>query len=723
MNKISLADVSRAPPGEGYDDPLLDCLHILTRLHGRPVSPAALRAGLPMAGTHLTPQGFLRAAERQGYSARIVKRSLGKISRLLLPAVLLLHDETAGVLVDFDSKRKLAKVVLPESGIGAREIPVAELARQFTGFVIFAQPSLELAASAAAADGGRASRSWFWGTLWRFRRHYLEAALAGLLINVLTIAMSLFCMNVYDRVVPNNATETLVVLAVGTGLAVGFEFLARSLRAYFLDAAAKKADLLLAGQLFAQALGLKMAAKPPSVGSFTAQLREFEALRDFITSATLTTIMDIPFAAFFIWVVWLIGSDLYLVPLMTVPVIMLVGLAAQWPLAYLMRSHLRESALKHGVLIESIEGIEMLKALCAEGSMLGKYETYTALTSKSATRARQISAFVVNFSLFAQQLATIAIIVMGVQLIGEGELTLGALIAVVILNGRALAPLQQVANLLTRYQHTRAIYRALDELMQRPIERPRDRKFIHRPEIAGGIAFEHLEFAYPQQKLPVLRDMSATIAAGERVAILGRIGSGKSTLLKLILGLYAPTSGAIRIDDVDLDQFDPADLRRKIGYVAQETRLFYGSLRDNVTMGLPQASDEAVLKAARLSGLDKLVNHHPSGFDMLVGEHGEGLSGGQSQTVAIARAVLKEPSILLFDEPTSAMDNSAEQAFIAGMREYLANRTLVLVTHKPTLLVLVTRMIVVEGGQIAMDGPRDEILKRLMRQTNSGPGA
>lgn len=704
--------------GLGGDDPLLDCLHIITRLHGRPVSQSALIGGLPLANKRLTPALFIRAAERHGYAARVVKRSLTKLSRLLLPAVLILKDSGACVLTEY-GKRKTAKVVFPEAGFAIKDIAVEELARQFTGFVIFVQPTLRIEEARLGLHAFKPSSPWFWSILWRFKRYYLEAMFAGVLVNVLTVAISLFTMNVYDRVVPNNATDTLYVLAAGTALAVGFEFAARSLRSYFLEVAGKKADLLLASRLFAQALGLKMAVRPASSGSFSAQLREYESLRDFMTSATLTTVMDLPFVAFFIWIISLIGGPLFLVPLLTVPVVVAVGLIAQLPLSYLMRSHLREGALRHAVLIESIEGMENLKALCAEGVMLGKYENYVAMTGKSATRAREISSFVVNFSYLAQQISTIALVVWGVDLIGKGDLTSGALIATVILAGRGLAPLQQVAALLTRYQYARSTYITLNELMHRPIERPEDRQFIHRPLLSGAIQFERTRFAYPNAKLEVLREISFTLRPREHVAILGRIGSGKTTLLKLILGLYTPQAGAIRLDDVDLEQFDPVDVRRHIGYVGQELQLFYGTLRDNVALGTPHATDEEIVAASRLAGLDKLINHHPQGFDMIVGERGEGLSGGQKQTIAIARALLKRPSIMLLDEPTSAMDHSAEQAFITNMRQYLENRTLVLVTHKPTLLALVSRIIVIENGQVALDGPRDEVLKRLMAQ--AGP--
>jgi ATP-binding cassette subfamily C protein LapB len=704
------ADV--APDAARQDDPLAECLHIITRLHGRAISANALVAGLPAEKSGISPQTFVRAAERNGYTARIVKRPLKKISKLLLPAVLILKDGGACVLTDLPS-RKTAKVMFPEAGFGTTSLELDALDRQCSGYVIFVQPEFGLDDSRLSNVGRNTSKSWFWGTLWRYRRYYGEAILAAAIVNLLTVATSLFIMNVYDRVVPNNATETLTVLAIGTAMAIGFEFLARNLRAYFLDSAGKKADLVLASTLFAQALGTRIESRPPSSGAFAAQLREFESLRDFMSSATLTAVIDLPFVAFFIWVIFLIGGPVYLVPSLAVPAVFLAGLIAQVPLAYLMRQHLREAALKHGLLVEAVDGMEILKTLCAEGGVQGRYEDYTALTSRSATRSRMISSLVVNFAMLATQLTTILIVVWGVFLIAEGQLTVGALIACVILSGRGLAPLQQVASLMTRYQSARASYGTLNELMQRPVERPASRQFLERPTVDGAIALEQVRFAYPNKKLEVINNVSLSIAAGEHVGVLGRIGSGKSTLLKLILGLYSPGAGAIRIDGVDIEQFDPIDIRHQMGYVAQDTRLFQGSLRDNITMGFPHAQDAEVLEAARLAGLDKIVAQQPDGFETIVGERGDGLSGGQRQAVAIARALIKKPSVLLLDEPTSAMDHSAEQSFIANVGAFAEQRTLVLVTHKPTLLNLVSRLIVMDGGRVVMDGPRDDVLKQL----------
>ncbi len=703
----------RAPPGPATagDDPLLDALALLTRLHGRPVSAAALAAGLPLVDGRMTPELFVRAAERQGYGARLVRRPLRAISNLLLPAVLLLEGGGACVLTRLE--RRSAEVLNPETGLARSKVSRRDLARSYSGYLLLARPLPRADERLGPEAAPLSSRAWFWGTLWRFRGYYAEAMVAAALVNVLALAISFYVMNVYDRVVPNNATATLVVLASGAAIAVGFGFLARTLRAYFLDVAGKKADVLLAGSLFERALALRLEAQPGSPGAFAAQLREFESLRDFITSATLTTVSDLPFVAFFIWVISIFAPPLHLVTLYAVPVVLAVGLLAQVPLAYLMHKHMRESNLRHGLLVESVEGMETLKTLGAEGAMQRRWEDYTALTSRTATQSRLVSTLVINFAALTQEAVTIAVVVWGVYRIGAGELSLGGLIAAVILSGRALAPLAQVANLLTRYQQARVAFRMLDGLMHQPVERPPERRFLHRERIEGRIELKELGFTYPGQKLAALDGVSARIEPGEHVAILGRIGSGKSTLLRLLLGLYRPTRGAILLDGADLEQFDPVDVRRNIGYVSQEVRLFYGTLRDNVAMGAPQADDAAVLAAARLAGLDRLVAAHPMGFDMVISERGEGLSGGQRQAVGVARALLMDPAVLLLDEPTSAMDFNSEQALIRNLAGFARGRTLLLVTHKSSMLALVERVLVLEAGKVVADGPRAEVLRAL----------
>ncbi|MGE0487378.1 MAG: type I secretion system permease/ATPase [Gammaproteobacteria bacterium] len=698
--------------GDG-DDPLLACLHAVTRLHGRPVSAAALAAGIPRAGAAFGPADYVRAAQEHGYSARLARRTLKRIPDLLLPATLLLRDGSACVLARRRGDGEV-EVILPDSGFGGREMALRELEALYAGYVLFTQP--QLATSALGAEPVvRLRRSWFWGTLAAYSPYYLEAALAGLLVNVLTVAGALYVMNVYDRVVPNSAFETLTVLAFGTALAIGFEFCARTLRAYFLDAAGRKADLTLASQIFAQALGIPMAIRPGSSGVFASQLREFDSVREFITSATLTAFMDMPFVAFFIFIVGLLGGPLYLVPLAAVPLVVLVGLLAQWPLARAMQQNMREAAQRHGLLIEAIEGMETIKTLRAEGFVRGRYEESCAAAGRAANRARTLSSAVVHFSSTVIQLTTVVMVFWGVHLIAAGELTVGALVACVILTGRGLAPLQQFAGLMMRYQQARAAYLTLRTLMRQPTERGAGRQFTHRAEVAGRLGMREVGFTYPGSRVETLRGVTFEIGAGEHVAILGRVGSGKSTLLRLLEGLYPASSGVVLVDGIDITQWDPADHRRHVGYVAQDPMLVNGTLRDNIALGSPHAEDDDVLEAARLAGLDALIAAHPAGLQLPVGERGQALSGGQRQAVVNARAFLLRPRVLLLDEPTSAMDHATEQRYIEALQDFVRGRTLVLVTHKPTMLALVSRLVVVDGGKIVMDGPREEVLRALSR--------
>jgi ATP-binding cassette subfamily C protein LapB len=702
---------ARAPQAAAADDPLLECLALVMRLNGRPMSPAAIIAGLPVERARLSASEAIRAAERQGYAARVAKRSLARISSLTLPAILLLHGERALVLQRFESADTL-HVLFPETGARPVAVTASEIDTEYTGYCLFLQPRADRVADDAAEA---APNSWFWGTLWRFKRFYAETIVAAALINILALASSLFTMNVYDRVVPNNAIPTLWVLAIGTSLAMAFEFLLRVLRGYLLDHAGKKADLLLASRLFEQALAIKMEARPSSAGAFASNVREFESVRDFMTSATLTAFTDLPFSLLFVVVVWLIAGPIAWIPLIAIPIVLGAGLIAQLPLSRLLRSHLKESAAKHGVLIESVEGAETLKSMSAEGRMQGKWDHYSAVTARTAMTSRLISAVMLNFSLAVQQIATVAAVVWGVYLIAAGALSMGALVASVILIGRALSSLSQLAGLLARYQHARNALRGLNEIMRLPIERPPNKTFLHQPAISGAIEVDKLRFAYPRQKRFVLDGVSLQFGAGERIAVLGRVGSGKSTLLKLLAGMYEPSEGRVFAGGVDLRQIDPADVRRAVTYVSQEVRLFQGSLKENLALANPLAEDDELFRAAQLAGIDRWAAGHPLGFDLLVGERGENLSGGQKQAVAIARGFLSNAAVVLLDEPTSSMDHNTEASLITNLKSYLTGRSLVIATHKPALLELVDRVIVLDAGRIVLDGARDSVLRELSR--------
>jgi ATP-binding cassette subfamily C protein LapB len=385
----------------------------------------------------------------------------------------------------------------------------------------------------------------------------------------------------------------------------------------------------------------------------------------------------------------------------------------QYPLRRVVEKTYRESTQKHALLVETIDGLETIKATAAEGRVQRAWERFSGLTAESSGKARFISGFATTFAQVSIQLSVVAVVVFGVHLIADGEITMGALVAATILTGRALAPLSSIANMLTRLQQSRVALRSLDSIMKAPVERPADKSFLHRPRLHGQVELKKVDFSYPGHETKALDGMSFSIKPGEHVGILGRIGSGKSTVARLLLGLYEPTDGAVLMDGTDIRQIDPADLRRNIGYVSQDNYLFFGSVRDNISYGAPHVDDQAILRAAHVSGVADFLRSHPLGFDLQVGERGMGLSGGQRQAIVIARAMLLDPPIILLDEPTSCMDNSTEAVFKNRLSQVLPGKTLLLVTHRSSLLSLVDRLIIVDGGKIVADGPKDEVLTAL----------
>ncbi len=695
----------------GAEDPLLDCLVFLTAHFGNPKSPEVLKAGLPHGGEAISASMFVRAAGRVGLNARVVQRRLGSINKLVLPAVLILKDARACILSEIIDKRRV-RIVLPEAGGGGQDLDLRDLAEDYTGYAIYVRPVTRVEPDGMRSDTPKPS-AWFWGTIGSNWWAYVQVIFAASLINIFALATPLFIMTVYDRVVPNNAVETLWVLATGVVIVFLFDFILKGLRGYFIDAAGKRADVLLASRIFEQVMDMRMAARPGSAGAFANNLREFETLRDFFTSATLAAVVDLPFVAFFVAIIWLIGGPIAQIHLVAIPAVLIVGLALQIPLNRAVMKHMREAEEKHGVLVESLNGLETLKAMGAEGRMRRRWEDYVGLTASSAMQTRVLSQGGINFAQFVAQVTSVAVVVFGVFLIKEGTMTVGALIACVMLSARALAPVVQVAQLLTRFHRSKSALNSLNQIMKSPVERPGDTKFLHRPELSGKVAFKEVQFSYPGQPIAALAGVSFEINAGERVGIIGRVGSGKTTVAKLVLGLFDPTDGAVLLDGTDIRQIDPVDLRRSIGYVPQDVFLFRGSVRENITMAAPHSDDAAVLRAARLAGVDDFVSQHPSGYDMMIGERGEGLSGGQRQSVAIARALLQDPTLIMLDESTSSMDTRGEAAFKARLGEILPGRTLILITHRASLLSIVDRLIVLDRGRVVADGPRQEVIDAL----------
>ncbi len=717
-----------APSGQaaaGSADALLGAVHWLCRHHGIERSAESLLDGLGVPRP-LTPAGACQVLEHAGLQAGRVRRDAAEVLALLLPVLLPLRDGRAAVLlarhVGADARLSHELLIFDASGTppAPQRLDDEALRALHDGDMLLAGPGETHGArgffsrSAADAPAESLDGHWFWRTLRRYLPYYRGAMLAAFLSNVLMLAGGLFAMVVYDRVIPHQATITLWSLAIGALLATGFDLVARQLRSHLIDQAGRRADLALGSVLMRQSLGLRLEHRPESAGSFAHHMAQLEVVREFSASASMSVVSDLPFIALFIAATWLLAGPLALVLVIAVPLILLMTVGVQGLLRRSMLAQQHQMADMQGLLVEAMDGIETIRATGAQGHVQRQYEQAHALASQSALRARALSSWVNNVSMVAQQLVTIVMLVWGVHLIGAGQLTGGALISAVMFAGRAIAPLGSVVALASRYQGARAALRMLDRLMALPVERDPQRAFLPCPQLEGRLALRDAGFAYgpPGQAPQALSGVTLRISAGERIALLGRIGSGKSTVLRLLAGLYQPTTGAVEIDGLDLRQLDPADFRRHIGVVEQEPRLFRGTVRENLLLGR-QAGADRIAEVLRLTGLDRVVAAHPMGLDMPVGEGGAMLSGGQRQLVALARALLLRPQVLLMDEPTSAMDAQTEAQFVAQLRQALPRCTLVVVTHRPAMLELVERIAVLEGGRLIADGPRQAVLQAL----------
>jgi ATP-binding cassette subfamily C protein LapB len=711
------------PPGWDADnDALAHALSWLTRHHGQERSPESLLSGLPVEG-RVGPDQALRALRDAGYSAGLVQRRVAELNHLLLPAVLLLREGDACIVV---ARRDDGHydIVMPGREHHACIATAVELEAEYTGLALVATP-LPQPTGSHASGGDKAlhnllrgpGQHWLWGTMRRFVPYYRSALIAAMLSNLLMLVGGLATSVIYDKVIPHQAHVTLWALAIASGLALAFDLMARQLRAYLIDMAGRKADLIVGAMLFRQTLSMRMEHRPASAGAYAHHLGQIEQMREFFASATLSAISDLPFILIFVGMTFVIGGPLGWVLVIGIPLLMGMSMLIQGALRRAMFSSMQQQADLHGVLVEAVDGIEDLKAAGAQGRFLRKYEEATAAAAVAALRSRVISSWTINISAIAQQLVTIVMLVWGVFLIDARVITGGALIGAVMFATRALAPLASVVMLATRYQGARAAMHALNDVMKKPVEREPGKVYVPRRELSGRIGLNEVGFEYPaaggEAGPQVLKGMTLRFEPGERVAILGRIGSGKSTVLRLLAGLYQPTQGLVEVDGIDLRQIDPADYRARVGFVAQDPRLFNGTLRDNVLLDRPAADAARLPDVARLTGLDRLVAQHPQGWELPVGEAGALLSGGQRQLVALARCLVTRPQILLMDEPTSSMDAQSEVAFLRQLKEACGNCTLLLVTHRPAVLELVNRVVVVDGGRVVMDGPKAQVLAAL----------
>lgn len=699
------------PSDVDFDPPLIQCMAALFRLHGKPVSTKLLIANLPASeGKVLHPAACIRAARSAGMDASTVHRpTLDQISPLTLPCILLLKEDKCCVLVELRGDK--ASVIFPEMGQAPIQVERESLQEEYLGYAIFAKPEAKLDKRASEIQLLKVKR-WFWDTLLHFMPIYRHVVGASIVVNMLALCGPLFFMNVYDRVVPNKATDTLWVLAVGIGIAYLFDFMLRNLRSYFVDSAGKNADIILASRLMQHLLGMRLDVKPDSTGSLANNLREFESLRDFFGSTTLLALVDLPFLFIFLVIVGFLGGPMVFIPLLAIPIVVGGGLLLQVPMQRTAEKGFKENMQKNALLVEIINGLETIKTSMAEGRMQHTWEQVVGQSANSNCQSKRMANLSITLTLLVTQLVSIGIIIWGVYRIPE-EMSMGALIACNMLAGRAMAPLSQVAGMLSRLQQSRMALKSLDALMQLPTERESGGNYVEFGRLEHSLTFEGVSFKYPNSERFALENVSIHIRPGEKVGIIGRMGSGKSTLGRFCLGLYQPADGAVKMGGVDIRQLDPTDVRSRIGYLSQDNYLFYGTVRENIAFGSISMDDRMILRAAFIAGVTDFVRTHPAGFGMPVGERGMSLSGGQRQSVALARAILQDPDILILDEPSSNMDNSSEHMLKRRLGSSLGNKTLLLITHRLSMLDIVDRLIVMDGGRIIADGPKQAVLKAL----------
>lgn len=693
------------------EDPLLDCLVLLSEHFGNPCSSEALSAGLPLSGNTLSPELLPQAAARAGLSAKLNRKSLDNIPAMLLPCILLLKDQKSCVLQELDFKANKAVISLPETG-GEALLSIEELESVYVGYLFLIKQKYH-GDRDFDVHIGDTKKHWLWQNIKESAPIYRDVIIASILVNIFALVSPLLVMNVYDKVVPNLAFETLWVLAIGGGLAYTFDFILKQLRSYLIDVAGKKVDIQISSKLFAKAVGIPLEKRAASVGGMARQLSEFDSVREFLSSATITALVDLPFSLLFVFIIYLVAGDLAVFSVVATVLILGYALLVQPRLRIAIEESNKFSGLRHGHLIESLSALESIKANGAEGIIQNSWQQMLGHTSNWQLKTKVITNSVSNVASFIVQATSVAVLVLGVYRVSDGLISMGGIIAAVMLSSRAVGPMAKVASLMTRYNQTVSSLRQLDGIMEQEGEFENKGHLSSRSKLEGHIVLEHVSFNYPDSEKSALYPFSLKVEPGEKIAIIGRNGSGKSSLAKILLGLFQPTLGSIRYDGQHQGQIHPSDLRRNFGYLPQDIVLFHGSIKDNILFGTRQVTEYQLMRAVQLSGVSMFTDLESAGLDQQVGEGGKALSRGQRQAVALARAILNDPQILLLDEPTASLDARAEKLFIQSMMQTVQERTMFLITHKMHLLQLVDRIIVLDKGHLVADGPKDVILAKL----------
>ncbi len=703
-------------------DPLMQCLVALTRLNHKPSSEKVLAHGLPfepgadkqrLFSIDNPKANFSRAAEKAGFASQLQRRKLEEIPSLVLPAILVLQNDNACVLLEANFEEQTAQVIMPSLDDKPVQVSIKKLKDEYIGYVFFLRKKYQGFNQSHLTGSVINRKNWFFGTLMKFKGVYGRVLLATFIVNVFVIAGPMFTLNVYDRIIPHNAVDTLWVLAIGVGLIYIFDLILKNIRTYFLENTARRSDVILSSMLFEQAMNLKLCDKPRSVGSFSSIIKDFDGIRSFFASSAITAFIDLPFAVIFLLVIYSINSMVVFIPIITILLILILSIPMRYSIQKTINSTHEATHHRNSILIESLSNLEAIKAFNAGSSMQWHWEESSGFIAGKSQRSRVKSASLSTMTTFLTQLSSVAIIIAGVYLIREGELTMGGLIAVNILASRAISPMAQAVSLMLNFGQMKAGLASLNEFMEKEIERPENKKFIHRPHLKGDIEFKDVSFNYPEEQNSAISKISFHIKTGEKVGVIGAVGSGKSTIGRLLLGLFDPNEGSIFIDGLDINQIDPADLRNNFSYVPQDVTLFSGSVRDNITLKSPHASDDSIIRAAKIGGVNGFTDRHPQGLDLQAGERGSRLSGGQRQSVAVSMAFIEQCPVVLLDEPTNAMDFNTEAQVISNLGDVTKGRTTIIITHKPSILRIVDRLLVMDKGKLVMDGPKDEVLAKL----------
>ena len=659
-----------------------------------------------------TVDDILATVTRQiGMNLRKAAFSAEALSPWRLPMIIEMQDGQVGVLDKIDASGNASIQFSGDQGLA--QTLTQDMLIQNVANVYILRPEKSVPDVRIDEYVKPYEASWFWSIVLRDWKRYLDVMFASLMANILALATILFSMNVYDRVIPAQSVPTLWVLAGGVLIAAIFEFSLRVARIYLSDIIGKRADLTISDRVFGHALRIKNKERSKSTGTFISQIRELEGVRELVTSTTISAIADLPFFLLFLAIFWLIGGHLFWVMVLVVPLMILPGILIQKPLAKLASEGMREGAIRNATLVEAVQGIEDIKLLRAESRFQNQWNHMNEVSADISMRQRKLVGVMTAWTQKIQGLTFAIVVLVGCFAVMKGEMTTGALVACSILSSRMLGPIAQISGVLGRFQQAKVAKTSLDELMKKPVDQAPNAHLIHRPVLNGHYELNNTVFKYSQDDAkPTLAIQKLEIKAGEKIAVLGRNGAGKSTLLQLLSGMQEPVQGKIKLDGVDLGLIDPSDVRRDMGLLNQNAHLFFGSVRENLKLGAPLATDQEILEALKITGALDFVQEKKEGLDHQILEGGAGFSGGQRQALLLARLLLRQPSIVLLDEPTASLDDVSEQQLIQQLKGWLGQKTLVIATHRRAVLELVDRIIVLHDGKIVMDGPKEQILQQ-----------